>query len=194
MNCYCWLPHSTISGGWASYENGTVSFTTTNHEATDEGVDSSDDAVTAIRPPTSSTGPGKVVLGLSPNGDNTLEAVDFLPAGWTQITGVTARIRAKVVPHGETTPTDQVVEVKVGDDGDSEQAGDCTFTISGTTYQTYEEDVTGGKTLPANVNGYPGDTTAIDWEDFVSRWEMSEYRKNETSLEISAIEVCVEGS
>lgn len=183
-HCYCWLPTSTISGGWPTYADGSLDSSTT-HESTDEGVDSSDDAATAIRPPTVS--PGRVVLHLSADGDDTiLNEPDFIPSSWTQITGVTARIRAKVVEYGETTPTDQVVEVKVGDDGNAEEAGECTFTISGTNYQTYEENVTGGRTLPCNV-------TAIDWDDFVSRWEMSEARKSETSLEISAIEVCVEG-
>ena len=110
-----------------------------------------------------------------------------LPTNWTQITGVTARMRAKVVQFGTTEAADQEIDVTIGDDGDAENAGSVTFTVSGTDYDTYEEEVTGGVTLPANV----GD---IDWDEFVNQWVMAEDRKNETSFEISAIEICVEGS
>lgn len=182
----CYFPSGTpnvLTTQWTVYESDSLSVSgLTHHEAVDEGVDSSDDNATAIRPAIS--GDGVLWLGLSFDNNAGPEEV---PPHWTQIDSVTARMRARVLQYGDEAPTDQVIECKIGDDGNAEHAGSVTFTVSGTGYQTYEAIPTGGVTLPALISD-------LDLQDLATRWDMAEVRKNEHSFEISALEVCLTGS
>lgn len=160
------------------WSNNTLNWAGNPLVAVEEGVDNSDDAALAIRPPSVNSGDIDYILGGEP-----------LPTEWTQIDSVTARMRARLVQYGDDEPDDQDVECTIGDSNNSENVGEVTFTVSGTDYQTYESSsFSNGITLPKLIS-------QIDFDDFVNRWIMNEQRSAfATTLEISAMEVCVYGS
>tara|TARA_Y100000593_G_C4188524_1_gene275648 strand:- start:183 stop:680 length:498 start_codon:yes stop_codon:yes gene_type:complete len=150
-----------------------------DHDAVDEGVDNSDDDATCLRPPTSD-GKQLFYMGL-PGGES-------LPAEWTTIDSCVVRIRARVIENWSypwsPTPSTQEIEIHVGDDTDGEEIGTASFSVDGTSWQTYE--VTVNDNLPEAIEDISYDQ--------IDALEVRNPYPDAHTFEISAIEVCLTGS